>query len=176
MSTLVEQLSTYATGLCYAAQPPGVVHQAKRLIIDGVACALGGYASEASKIARESAGLVTSGRLATIMVSGEHTSADLATFANGVMTRYLDFKVGCTSTGESGHPSDSTAAVLSIAELMRRSGREHPFKIMERSIKRFLLGHYAQTVAEVVIKIRNRINDMSEISEVRTETVSAAVR
>ena len=49
---------------------------------------------------------------ATLMVSGLQTSPDLATFANGVMIRFLDYNDGYTSTGESGHPSDSIAAVL----------------------------------------------------------------
>jgi 2-methylcitrate dehydratase len=60
----------------------------------------------------------------TVIGSGEHTSLDLATFANGVMIRFLDFNDGYTSTGESGHPSDSIAAVLSTAELRRRNGKE----------------------------------------------------
>jgi 2-methylcitrate dehydratase len=60
----------------------------------------------------------------SIIGSGERTSPDLATFANGVMIRFLDYNDGYTSTGESGHPSDSIAAVLSTAELRRRSGRD----------------------------------------------------
>ena len=59
-----------------------------------------------------------------IIGSGERTSVDLATFANGVMIRFLDFNDGYTSTGESGHPSDSIAAVLTTAELRRRSGAD----------------------------------------------------
>ena len=306
MSTLVEQLSSYSAALRYEDLPSVVVHQAKRLIIDTVGCALGGYASETSKIAREIAGLVTSNRPATVMISGEHTSPDLAAFANGVMIRFLDFNDGYTSTGESGHPSDSIAAVIATAELMRRSGREviaatvlayevfcrvcdeadlkplgfdhvtvggmastaaaarllglpeqkiaeafnlgiapnialyqtrignvsmwkgcayanasrnavfaamlaargmtgpapifegvggyfkavtrapfelaalggreHPFKIMECSIKRYPLGQYSQTVVQAALEARGKIADADEITEVRIETVSAAVR
>ncbi|MGQ0750140.1 MAG: MmgE/PrpD family protein [Betaproteobacteria bacterium] len=124
MNTLVEQLSGYAARLRYEDLPPEVVHQAKRLIVDTIACALGGCDSEPSRIAREVAGEVTSRRPATVMVGGQRTSPELAAFANGVMIRYLDFNDGYTSTGESGHPSDSIAAVLAVAELMKRSGRE----------------------------------------------------
>ena len=124
MTTLVEQLSAYAAHLRYEDLPPEVVHQAKRLIVDTIGCALGGYDGEPSRIAREVAGEVTSRNPATIMVNGQRTSPELAAFANGVMIRYLDFNDGYTSTGESGHPSDSIAAVLAVAELMKRSGRE----------------------------------------------------
>src|SRR4029078_12303484 len=41
-----------------------------------------------------------------------------------VMIRFLDYNDGYTSTGESGHPSDSIAAVLTTAELRRCSGKD----------------------------------------------------
>jgi 2-methylcitrate dehydratase len=124
MTTLVEQLSRYAATLSYDDLPPEVVHQAKRLIIDTVGCALGGYPSDPARIARDIAATVRSSEPVTVIGSGERTSLDLATFANGVMIRFLDFNDGYTSTGESGHPSDSIAAVLSSAEMRRRNGRD----------------------------------------------------
>jgi 2-methylcitrate dehydratase len=124
MPTLVEQLATHAARLSFEALPRDVVHTAKRLIVDTVGCALGGYWSEPARIARDLAATVRSSEPVTVIGSGERTSVDLATFANGVMIRFLDFNDGYTSTGESGHPSDSIAAVLSTAELRRRSGRE----------------------------------------------------
>jgi len=124
MPTVVEQLSTYAARLRFDGLPREVVHTAKRLIIDTVGCALGGYWSEPAKIARDLAATVRSSEPVTLIGSGERSSPDLATFANGVMIRFLDFNDGYTSTGESGHPSDSIAAVLSAAELRRRSGAE----------------------------------------------------
>jgi len=306
MTTIVERLSSYAAALRYEDLPREVVHQAKRLIIDTLGCALGGYASEPAKIAREIAGSVTSAQPASVMLSGQRSSPDLATFANGVMIRFLDFNDGYTSTGESGHPSDSIAAVLTTAEIMRRSGREaiaatvlayevfcrvcdaadlkplgfdhvtvggmastaaaarllglpeqkiaeafnlgiapnialyqtrigsvsmwkgcayanasrnavfaamlaargmtgpspifegvggyfkavtrapfklavlggreHPFKIMECSIKRFPLGQYSQTVVQAALEARGKIVDADEIAEVQIQTVSTAVR
>ena len=124
MTSLVEHLSTYCAELRYEDLPGEVVAQARRLIIDTVGCALGGYWSEPARIARDIAATVRSSEPVSVIGSGERTSLDLATFANGVMIRFLDFNDGYTSTGESGHPSDSIAAVLSTAELRRRSGRE----------------------------------------------------
>ena len=60
MANLAEQLSNYATSLHYRNIPADVVHLAKRMIIDTLGCALGGYSSEPSKIVRDLAGTVTS--------------------------------------------------------------------------------------------------------------------
>ena len=306
MTTIVEQLSVYASALRYEDLPREVVHQAKRLIVDTIGCALGGCASEPATIARDIAGSVTSTQPATVMVSGQRTSPDLAAFANGVMIRFLDYNDGYTSTGESGHPSDSIAAVLAIAELVHRpgrdviaatvvayevfcricdeadlkplgfdhvtvggmastaaaarllglpekkiaeafnlgiapnialyqtrigsvsmwkgcayanasrnavfaamlaargmtgpspifegpggyftavtrapfqlaalGGRQHPFKIMECSIKRYPLGQYSQTVVQAALEVRGKILSTDDIDEVRIETLSTAIR
>jgi len=122
--TIVERLAAYAAGLRYEDLPAEVVRQAKRLIVDTVGCALGGYGAEPAAIAHDLAATVTSTRPATIMVSGRRTSPDLAAFANGAMIRFLDFNDGYTSTGESGHPSDSIAAALTAAEIAGRSGKD----------------------------------------------------
>ena len=122
MPNLAEQLSSYATSLHYRDLPSDVVHLTKRMIIDTIGCALGGYTSEPSKIVRDLAGTVTSTQPASIIGSGLSSSPDLATFANGVMIRYLDYNDGYTSK-ESGHPSDSIAAVLSATELAGLGGR-----------------------------------------------------
>ncbi len=123
MSTLAQRLSSYATSLQYRDLPSEVSHQAKRLIIDTIGCAVGGYTSEPSKMARDLAATVTSRQPATIIGSGQTTSPDLATFANGIMIRYLDYNDGYTSK-VSGHPSDSIAAVLSSSEVARAGGQQ----------------------------------------------------
>ncbi len=122
MPIIAEQLSSYAVGLRFDDLPPEVVHQAKRLIIDTLGCAVGGYDSEPAKVAREVAATITSKQPATILVSNGSSSPDLATFANGVMIRYLDFNDGYTSK-ESGHPSDSIAATLSCTEVANAGGK-----------------------------------------------------
>jgi 2-methylcitrate dehydratase len=122
MPNIAEQLASYSSNLYYRDLPSETTHLAKRMMIDTIACALGGYHSMPSQIARDIAATVTSTQPCTVMGSGETTSADLATFANGVMIRYLDFNDGYTSK-ESGHPSDSIAAVLTASELAGASGK-----------------------------------------------------
>src|SRR5687767_4970359 len=94
MQTVAENLGTYALSLKYEDIPADVVHQAKRTLMDTLACAFGGYGSAPSKIAQDLAALVTSTSPATLLCSGRKTSADLAAFTNDVMIRYLDFNDG----------------------------------------------------------------------------------
>jgi 2-methylcitrate dehydratase len=122
MDKIADYLSSYAATLAFEDLPPEVVHQAKRLLIDTLGCAIGGYSSQPSKMARALAAAVSSHQPATVLGSGQQTSLDLATFANGVMIRYLDFNDGYTSQ-ESGHPSDAIAAVLSPAEVVQADGK-----------------------------------------------------
>jgi 2-methylcitrate dehydratase len=122
MTTLARQLSDYACALRPSDLPVEVVKQAKRLIIDTVGCALGGYTSEPSKIARDLASAFGSGReRATLIGTGQIASPDMAAFVNGVMIRYLDYNDGYTSV-VSGHPSDNIAAVLASAEAAHADG------------------------------------------------------
>ena len=122
MPTIAEQMSSWTVALHYSHLPAEVAHLAKRMIIDTIGCAIGAYTSEPSKIARDLAATVTSALPCTVIGSGQATSPDLATFANGVMIRYLDYNDGYTSQ-ESGHPSDSIAAVLSATEMAGLGGR-----------------------------------------------------
>jgi len=122
MKTVAENLSTYALSLKYEDIPADVVHQARRTIMDTLACAFGGYGSEPSKIAQDMAALVTSKLPATLLCSGKKTSADLAAFTNDVMIRYLDFNDGIINKS-GGHPSDTIPALLAAAEIAHADGR-----------------------------------------------------
>ena len=53
-----------------------------------------------------------------------HPTPDLATFANGVMIRYLDYNDIVMSKYGGGHHSDDIAAVLSPAEVAHGSGQD----------------------------------------------------
>ena len=122
MATIAERLSSFSTSLRYQDLPAEVVHQTKRMIIDTLGCAFGGYAGEPSKLARDLASTVSSTQPATVLGSGLTTGPELAAFANGVMIRYLDFNDGYTSK-ESGHPSDSIAATLAATEVASAGGQ-----------------------------------------------------
>ena len=122
MVTIAERLSSFSATLRYQDLPEEVVRQTKRMIIDTLGCAFGGYAGQPSKLARDLAATVSSTQPATVLGSGLTTSPDLAAFTNGVMIRYLDFNDGYTSK-ESGHPSDSIAATLAATEVAAAGGQ-----------------------------------------------------
>ena len=123
MDKITEYLSSYATSLKFSDLPKEVVEKTKRVILDTLGCALGGYTSVPSKIARSMAE-VTCARPATVIGSGQKTTPDLAAFANGVMIRYLDFNDIVLSKRGGGHHSDDIAAVLSPVEAVHGSGKD----------------------------------------------------
>lgn len=124
MGNIAEYLAAYGTELRYEDLPPEVVHKVKSLLIDALGCAFGGYTHSASEAARRVAGSIDRCRMpATIFGSGQKTSPELATFANGVMIRCLDFNDGFISVG-TGHPSDNFAPVLTCADAVQAGGKE----------------------------------------------------
>ena len=108
MSHITEYLASYATSIKYQEIPPEVAHRAKALLIDTLACGIRGYATEPGKIARRIAGHVHEcDTPATILGSGQKSSAELATFANGVMIRCLDLNDSFLSK-EGGIPATTS--------------------------------------------------------------------
>jgi 2-methylcitrate dehydratase len=123
MDKITDYLSSYATSLKFSDLPQEVVEKTKRVIIDTLGCALGGYTSVPSKIARAMAE-VTCARPATVIGSGQKTTPDLAAFANGAMIRYLDYNDVTLAKYGGGHHSDDIAAVLSPVEVAHGGGKE----------------------------------------------------
>jgi len=124
MDTVAENIADYCVSINYDDLSPDVVHRAKLLLIDALACGFGGYNSKPAEIARRIAAQVRQNHNpATIMGSVQKTSLDLATFANGVMIRFLDFNDSYFGK-EGGHPSDNFAPILSCADSVHSSGRE----------------------------------------------------
>ncbi len=116
-------LSEYAVALTYENLDPATVHQVKRTLVDTLGCALGGYRSEPAKIARRLAASVACLEPARVIGTTGYTSPDLAAFANGVMTRYLDCNDSYFAPG-GGHPSDMIPAALAIADTRNGDGRD----------------------------------------------------
>ena len=120
---ILNHLCDYALKFSYRDLPVEVIRRTKQIILDTVGCALGGAESPPAKIARAAASEITSASPATVLVSGQRTSPDLAAFANGVMIRYLDFND--TYTGSTTcHPSDLLAPVLAVVDARHGNGRD----------------------------------------------------
>ena len=123
MDKTTEKLAGFATSLRYEDLSPETVRITGKLLIDTLGCAIGGYRSEPSRIARRLAAKETSVPPARVLGSGALTSIEAATFANSVMVRYLDFNDTYFSL-EVGHPSDMIAAILAVADAHHSTGKD----------------------------------------------------
>jgi 2-methylcitrate dehydratase len=120
---ILNHLCDYALGLSYGDLPPEVISRTKQIILDTVGCALGGAESPPAKIARAAASEITSAIPSSVLISGQKTSPDLATFANGVMIRYLDFN-DTYAGSPTCHPSDLLAPVLAVVDARNGNGKD----------------------------------------------------
>ena len=99
------------------------MHATKQRLIDTLGCAMGGYTSEPAVIARRVAAHQQGEPSARVIGTGARTSMEMATFANCVMARFLDYNDTFISTG-SGHTSDMIPACLAVAEAQGASGAD----------------------------------------------------
>src|SRR5262245_33617354 len=123
MDNTTRLIAEYVAGLRYEDLSPGVIREAKKHLIDTLACALGGYTSPPSVIAQRLAAQVSSATPASVIGSGATTSMEMAAFANSAMVRFLDYNDSYISRG-SGHPSDMVPACLAVAEATGASGKD----------------------------------------------------
>ncbi len=120
---LAERFAHYTVNLQYEQLPKEAVHEAKRRILDSIACAFGAWRSETAQIVRQVASQVSSPYGATILGTAHKASPDWSAFANGLLIRYLDYNDTYLSK-EPAHPSDNLAAVWAAAEAEGSTGKE----------------------------------------------------
>lgn len=119
---LAAQLAEYAVKLRYEDLPKHTVHEVKRRFIDSFATAVGAMGADAYAIAKRCALRVLSKPDAGL-IGGGRSSAEWATFVNGLLIRYLDYNDTYLSL-EPAHPSDNLAAVLSVGEIAGANGKD----------------------------------------------------
>ena len=127
MAGIGELLASYVNSTGFEDLPLQAVHRGKALLIDTLGCAVGGYNSGPAEIARRIAVSVhLCDNPATILGSRTQSSPDLATFANGVAIRYLDFNDGYIAGGDrgGGHPSDNFASLLACADAIHANAKD----------------------------------------------------
>jgi 2-methylcitrate dehydratase len=123
MDATIEHIVDYTCSLQFSDLPASVVHDCKRRLIDTVGCAIAGFDSEPAAIARRLALGVGMDGGARVFGTHHRTSPELATFANGVMVRFLDGNDFFPDASGGGHPSDVIPALLAAAELARSDGQ-----------------------------------------------------
>jgi 2-methylcitrate dehydratase len=124
LTTLIEQIGGYSANLRSEDIPAAVLDYAKRLFLDALACMYAGVDSAPVKLAYEVAAELGGKPQATLLNTGEKMNAQQAALINGVALRFPDFNDIYYGPAWAAHPSDSTAALLAIAEWQRKSGME----------------------------------------------------
>ena len=118
-----DELAALVHAIRYEDLPEVVRHEAKRMILDTLGCALGGSRSEPAAITRAVARALGGNPEATLLGTGGRTSCALATLVNGTLMRYLDLNDYYFGY-DSAHPSGNLAAGLAIAQRAGSSGRD----------------------------------------------------
>jgi len=121
MDATTQRIARYVVAAEFDRFPKQAVHECRRRVIDTVACAAGAYNEPFCAVIRNVAGRYSGAPSARIWGSGVRTSCEMATFANGVMLRYLDFSDTYLSRSN-GHPSDMIGALVALGEAFDRSG------------------------------------------------------
>jgi len=127
--SVTRELARQVHSFKFEEVPPEVVHQTKRILVDTLGCAIGGFASEASKVIQEFAKESSPGNESTVLCSGLKTSCLNAALVNGAMVRYLDYndtafiiQQGTYRTGY--HPSEVIPTILALGERQHLTGRD----------------------------------------------------
>jgi len=120
---LASRLADYVHDLDFRALPAELVEQVKMRIVDSIGVAIAALDAEPVAMARRVAEGVRSSRPTTIYGGTKGTSADLASFVNGCMVRYLDF-LDTYLSKEALHPSDNIPAIIAAAESVEASSKE----------------------------------------------------
>ncbi|ATW25860.1 MmgE/PrpD family protein [Candidatus Formimonas warabiya] len=114
-TSISHQIARYVLSMEYDSMPPKVVHTAKRILLDTLACAVAASKSPGRPIIENTINALGGIPESTLFGSGKKTSVLNATLLNSYMLRYLDYN----DVGGGGHNSECIAALLAVAE------REH---------------------------------------------------
>ena len=105
MDRTTETIAAYAEALTLDDLPPACVDAVRTRLLDSVACAIGGFDTPPSHIARNLVRSISAAPGARVFGTGSMTAPEFAAFTNTVMLRALDYNDTYVSRG-SLHPSD----------------------------------------------------------------------
>jgi 2-methylcitrate dehydratase len=147
MDRTTETIVAFAAALTVDDLPPACLDAVRTRLLDSVACAIGGFDSPPSHIARKLASRISAEPGARVLGTGAMTAPELAAFTNTVMLRVLDYNDTYVSRG-SLHPSDLIPAALAAAEVTRSSGAQLVLSIV--------LGYEVACAMSSAVNLRER--------------------
>lgn len=126
--TVSQKLAQETLEWAFEGLPSEVVHEAKRRVVDMLACVVGGHDSPPSRAIQKTIEQLGGPPEATVCGSARRTSAMNAALANGVMLRFteaMDRSVeGPDGKTSHGHPGEVIPCILAVGERQRSSGRD----------------------------------------------------
>jgi 2-methylcitrate dehydratase len=108
-------MASYASSVRWEGLPSETVHEAKRRILDSIGVAIAAFAEDAPKAARHYAYEFAQPGGASVWGAPVKVTPEAATFANGLMVRYLDFNDTYLSL-EPLHPSDMIPGLMALCQ------------------------------------------------------------
>lgn len=126
--TVARELAEFTKGFSYDALSGREVHAAKRVLLDMLACAIGGKESDSGRILRRVMEDQGGSQESTLIGSRVRVPCANAALANGAMTRYLDYNDtyfrlnGQLRFGI--HSNELIPGVLAVGERQHANGKE----------------------------------------------------
>src|SRR5262245_9969712 len=120
-ATVIEAMAALVHSVRFEDLSAEVVSAVTARILDTLGCAFGAVESDVGRAVRRMAVDCGGAAQATLIGTGEKTSAPLATFVNGSLLRYLDSNDYYFSR-DPAHPSGNLAVALAVGEREHRSG------------------------------------------------------
>lgn len=121
--SISQRLADWVYNLKYEDIPPHVIEAAKRILLDSMACCLGGYHSHDAKVVRKVIDALGGTPESTILGSTKKTSSYNAALMNAIQTRSMDYN-DIYWKEDPSHPSDIIPAAFALGEREGRSGKD----------------------------------------------------
>ncbi len=121
--TITAPMARWAAGVKFSDLSGDAVHQAKRLLLDAMGCALGGYRQHDPTIALQVLDEIAAPGPATVIGSGKKMDCPHAAFVNALMIRCIDYN-DIYWRQDPVHPSDIFPAAIACGERAKSDGRE----------------------------------------------------
>ncbi len=117
------RLAEWAHGLKFEDVPAEVIVAAKRILLDSIACCLGGYHSHDSQVMRKVIDGLGGKPESTILGSAVKTNSYNAALMNAIQIRSMDYN-DIYWKEDPSHPSDIIPAAIALGEREGKSGKD----------------------------------------------------
>ncbi|MCK4856467.1 MAG: MmgE/PrpD family protein, partial [candidate division Zixibacteria bacterium] len=123
MESVSERLAHWVYNLKYENIPDEVIDAARRILLDTVACCLGGHHAHDAKLAGKVIAELGGKPEATIIGSNRKTNVYNAALLNAIQVRAMDYN-DIYWKEDPSHPSDIIPAGIAMGERTGKSGRD----------------------------------------------------